>query len=55
MLLRLKTKESPSLVSTPYMDEATLCDRVVLIQEGKILDIGTPDEIPINPDCSFCH
>ncbi len=45
MLLRLKAKGITILVSTPYMDEATLCDRVVLIQEGKILDIGTPDEI----------
>ena len=25
------------IVSTPYMDEASLCDRVALMQEGKIL------------------
>lgn len=30
------------LVSTPYMDEASLCDRVALMQEGKIMDINTP-------------
>src|SRR5690242_1074174 len=30
------------LVSTPYMDEASLCDRVALIQQGSILDIDTP-------------
>src|SRR4030095_11943671 len=30
------------LVSTPYMDEASLCDRVALIQNGKILSIDTP-------------
>ncbi len=30
------------VVSTPYMDEAGLCERVALIQEGKILQIDTP-------------
>jgi ABC-2 type transport system ATP-binding protein len=29
-------------VSTPYMDEASLCDRVALIQNGKILQIQSP-------------
>ena len=33
------------LVSTPYMDEAALCDRIALIQQGKILTEGTPEEI----------
>jgi ABC-2 type transport system ATP-binding protein len=33
------------LVSTPYMDEASLCNRVALIQEGKIMDINTPGGI----------
>jgi ABC-2 type transport system ATP-binding protein len=33
------------LVSTPYMDEATRCDRVALIQTGRILDIDAPDAI----------
>lgn len=33
------------LVSTPYMDEASLCDRVALVQEGKILDVDTPSGI----------
>ncbi|MBS1624219.1 MAG: ABC transporter ATP-binding protein, partial [Bacteroidetes bacterium] len=30
------------LVSTPYMDEAVLCDRIALIQSGKILSVDTP-------------
>ncbi len=30
------------LVSTPYMDEASLCDRVALMQTGKIMDIDSP-------------
>ena len=33
------------LVSTPYMDEAALCDRIALIQGGKILSIDTPKAI----------
>jgi ABC-2 type transport system ATP-binding protein len=33
------------LVSTPYMDEARLCDRVALIEKGRILDMDTPDGI----------
>lgn len=42
MLQRLKAKNITILVSTPYMDEASLCDRVALIQKGKILKIDTP-------------
>ena len=42
MLRKLKEKGITILVSTPYMDEASLCDRVALIQNGHILDIDTP-------------
>lgn len=45
MLKRLKEQGITVLVSTPYMDEASLCDRVALIQGGKILSINTPQEI----------
>lgn len=45
MLKGLKAQGITILVSTPYMDEATRCDRVALIQSGKILDIDTPDAI----------
>jgi ABC-type multidrug transport system ATPase subunit len=48
MLKRLKEKGITILVSTPYMDEAALCDRIALIQEGKILDIDTPGNIVKN-------
>lgn len=34
----------PILVSTPYMDEAMRCDRVLLLQEGRALEIGVPTE-----------
>lgn len=45
MLKRLKEQNITILVSTPYMDEATLCDRIALIQNGKILGIDTPENI----------
>jgi ABC-type multidrug transport system ATPase subunit len=42
MLHRLKMQGITILVSTPYMDEAGLCDRVALIQKGELLSINTP-------------
>ena len=45
MLKGLKRQGITILVSTPYMDEAGLCDRVALIQNGKILSINTPQGI----------
>lgn len=45
MLKRLKEQNITIVVSTPYMDEATLCDRIALIQNGKILGIDTPATI----------
>lgn len=45
MLKRLQQKGITILVSTPYMDEAALCDRIALIQDGKILGIDAPDDL----------
>lgn len=46
MLSRLRTNYNmPIVVSTPYMDEASLCDRITLIHEGRIMRTGTPDDI----------
>jgi ABC-2 type transport system ATP-binding protein len=45
MLKRLKQQGITILVSTPYMDEADLCDRIALIQKGKILSVNTPQNI----------
>ncbi|MBP1615507.1 MAG: ATPase [Bacteroidetes bacterium] len=45
MLKRLKMQGITILVSTPYMDEATLCDRITLIQQGQLLQIDTPQQI----------
>ena len=48
MLHRLKLQGITILVSTPYMDEAGLCDRIALMQKGKILSIDTPAGITGN-------
>jgi ABC-2 type transport system ATP-binding protein len=45
MLKRLKAQGITILVSTPYMDEANLCDRIALMQKGEILSIDTPQKI----------
>ncbi|MBK8699475.1 MAG: ABC transporter ATP-binding protein [Saprospiraceae bacterium] len=42
MLKRLKSEGITILVSTPYMDEAELCDRIALIDKGRILEVATP-------------
>lgn len=45
MLKRLKESGITIIVSTPYMDEAGLCDRVALMQNGRMLAIRPPQEI----------
>ncbi len=45
MLGRLKAQGISILVSTPYMDEASLCDRVALIQRGRIMAVDVPAAI----------
>lgn len=46
MLKRLKERYGITIVvSTPYMDEAMLCDRIALMQEGRFLRIDTPSRI----------
>ena len=45
LLARLRGEGLPILVSTPYMDEASQCDRVSLIQNGKLLVTDRPEEI----------
>jgi ABC-2 type transport system ATP-binding protein len=45
MLKRLQQKGITILVSTPYMDEAALCDRIALIQKGRLLKIDSPHNI----------
>ena len=45
VLLELKQEGVSILVSTPYMDEAELCDRIALIQDGEFMKIDTPEGI----------
>jgi ABC-type multidrug transport system ATPase subunit len=45
LLGRLRGEGLPILVSTPYMDEASRCDRVSLMQSGRLLVTDRPDEI----------
>lgn len=45
ILQRIKQQGISVVVSTPYMDEATRCDRIALIQAGKIVKINTPENI----------
>lgn len=45
LLSRIKTSGLTIVVSTPYMDEANRCDRVALMQRGRILAIDTPKAI----------
>lgn len=45
MLKRLKNSGITIVVATPYMDEASLCDRVALIQNGKVMVISPPCEV----------
>ena len=44
LLARIKT-DLTIVVSTPYMDEANRCDRIALMQRGRILAVDTPDAI----------
>ena len=45
LLARLREQGLTIVVSTPYMDEADRCDRVALIQRGRLLAVDTPDVI----------
>ncbi|RHJ91774.1 ABC transporter ATP-binding protein [Parabacteroides bouchesdurhonensis] len=45
MLDRLKKQGITILVSTPYMDEASRCDRIALMRAGKCLSVDTPENI----------
>lgn len=48
MLRSLKEQGITILVSTPYMDEASMCDRVALLQKGNLMAIDTPAGIVAN-------
>ena len=50
MLARLRADGITILVSTPYMDEARRCDRIALIQNGRLLGVDTPARIEAGYD-----
>jgi len=50
VLKRLQKSGITIIVSTPYMDEAEMCDRVALMQKGRVLSIDTPETIMENFD-----
>ena len=45
LLHELRASGLPIVVATPYMDEADRCDRVALVQQGRVLAIDAPSEI----------
>lgn len=45
MIKRLSGDGISVFVSTPYMDEACLCDRIGLIFRGELLDVDTPERL----------
>lgn len=53
MLRKLKQHNITVIVSTPYMDEAMRCDRVALIQNGKILSVDQPEKIKEGFSCKL--
>ena len=50
LLGRIKASGLTIIVSTPYMDEANRCDRVALMQRGRMLAIDTPEAITASFD-----
>lgn len=48
LLRDLQKEKITIIVSTPYMDEASLCDRVALIQDGRIMKIDSPEGVTRN-------
>ena len=59
MLDRLKRQGITIMVSTPYMDEASRCDRIALMRSGQCLSVDTPagisDKILIYYDTAFSY
>lgn len=45
-ILELKKKENMTIfMTTHYMEEAEFCDRIAIIDNGKIIALGTPEEL----------
>ena len=50
LLARMRTSGLTIVVSTPYMDEANRCDRVALMQSGRILATDAPAAVAASFD-----
>ncbi|NOX86210.1 MAG: ABC transporter ATP-binding protein [Chlorobi bacterium] len=48
LLKKMQERGITILVSTPYMDEAALCDRVALMQTGRLMSVDKPQNIVDN-------
>lgn len=48
MLSNIKKQGVTIFVSTPYMDEASLCERIALIQDGTIMSVNSPENIAMS-------
>ncbi|MFQ5753963.1 MAG: ABC transporter ATP-binding protein [bacterium] len=46
ILRQLRQDGVTIMVSTPYMDEASLCDRVAFVHKGRLLALDKPDRLP---------
>lgn len=45
MLGTLKERKITIVAATPYLDEIRRCERVAFLQEGKLLDVGMPEQV----------
>ncbi len=45
LLKKMQKRGITIIVSTPYMDEAALCDRVALMQDGVVMAVNIPQNI----------
>lgn len=45
MLKKIRDRGVTIVVSTPYMDEASLCDSIAMILDGSVIGLGSPEEI----------
>ena len=45
LLTEFQAEGLTAVLATPYLDEAERCDRVVLLREGRVLALDTPDAL----------
>ena len=56
LVLALRREQRTILMTTHYIEEAEkLCDRVAIVDEGRIVAIGTPREIQEKRAGAFHH